>query len=394
MWHSWNPPPDWVTSEVKDSLRIVASGPGNWCSHEDLYQLQAAFGLRCSFRSLDLCSKAAQVRVLCTDRIGLSLQSSIEDLQSVRSAILSSDFMQNTCRCHAWHSKAFIVQLFTSLDELETTVGGIGAIKATHAVGCKEQTNQQEQWRKQCQAAAYKAFLARDVQVPEHRLREKLGRWELSNRAKHVNVPGTMRQNNPGWHARRCGWLLRRLAYVTPPRVQAAVFSTIWNRWTTERRFQRSGPCLLCGACGGDSIEHYCRCCVTQSACRGILNCSPDIFATLHTFVLATPLLVNRSCLVVAGLLVYATYTTVNAIRHGSKKPVGVNTAIQAVSQAVREGAKGHCLATTVLRGRWATTQTNDQPLPERPLQPFSDETQRWRNLSQDNSRRIRRRLL
>ena len=35
---------------------------------------------------------------------------------------------------------------------------------------------------------------------------------------------------------------------LVPPRVQGAVLSAIWNRWTTKARFQQrsDGQCLLC----------------------------------------------------------------------------------------------------------------------------------------------------
>jgi len=61
--------------------------------------------------------------------------------------------------------------------------------------------------------------------------------------------------------------VLRRIRYLAacvPPRVLAAVVSTIWNRWTTARGFQkRFTPaccCLLgCPRRAEDPIEHYLR---------------------------------------------------------------------------------------------------------------------------------------
>ena len=192
--------------------------------------------------------------------------------------------------------------------------------------------------------------------------------------------PGTIRQRKPGWQARRSSWLLRKLSSVAPPRVQAAVFSTIWNRWTTARRFQRTSHCLLCGCEGGDSIEHYSRCRVVRNTCHRVLNCDPNIFAALHSFVLATPLITTRNSLAIAGLLVYATYTTVNALRHqGNNGAICERTAHDAISQAIREGARSHGFATAVLRSRWSTTNNDEQQIPQRPLQAFQKDIESLR---------------
>ena len=146
---------------------------------------------------------------------------------------------------------------------------------------------------------------------------------------------------------------------------------------------------------GGDSIEHYSRCRVVRNTCYRFLNCDPNIFATLHSFVLATPLITTRTSLAIAGLLVYATYTTVNALRHqGNDGAICERTALDAISQAIGEGARSHGFATAVLRSRWSTTNNDEQQIPQRPLQAFQTDIESLRALARDSSRRVRRRLV
>ena len=84
------------------------------------------------------------------------------------------------------------------------------------------------------------------------RIREKLQRWRLTGIERTT--------------ATRCAKMFTVLKKLTPPRVVAAVWKTMWNGWTTGRRFQEiDHHCKLgCGSpYGGDSIEHYAFCAIT-----------------------------------------------------------------------------------------------------------------------------------
>ena len=61
-------PPDWVLRETADSLHRAAPGPKDWCSCEDLWQLNESLGLNCSFKEVGTLAKAIQSRVLHWDR--------------------------------------------------------------------------------------------------------------------------------------------------------------------------------------------------------------------------------------------------------------------------------------------------------------------------------------
>ena len=178
-----------------------------------------------------------------------------------------------------------------------------------------------------------------------------------------------------------------------PPRVQAAAFSTCWNRWTTARRFQKQGRCLLgCGAEAEDSIEHYCRCQVLQQVCRSRLNLDHKIFCNLHTFALVNPNISGKETLTVIGLLIYGMYSVTNKLRHSGGCSGAV--AFDALMQGIREGARGHHGACRTLVGRWEA-ELVATPIPPQPAGPFTDKVAGFRRMrgAENSQRRVRARL-
>ena len=179
----------------------------------------------------------------------------------------------------------------------------------------------------------------------------------------------TCRQNTPAWCARRALASLQLLPTLVPPRVCAAALSTQWNRWCTHCRFQRrqhaSNRCLLgCGSRGEDSIEHYYRCPVTRDVLRTKLNLPDHLFANLHTAALCNANIRDTDTLAAVALLTYSLYTTTNRLR--LLPPVQMNCARDMLAQNLREGAKRHTNATTVLDNRW-NHQRSGMPLPPIP---------------------------
>ena len=112
----------------------------------------------------------------------------------------------------------------------------------------------------------------------EWRLRRRLERWRL---------PELL-----GVAARRVAQNLQRLPKLVPPRLRAAMLSTIFNRWTTDRRMRslRGGRrvCVLgCSCTADDSVEHYVHCAVGRAWSRTRL-CSDDAGPAMARGVLAT----------------------------------------------------------------------------------------------------------
>ena len=122
---------------------------------------------------------------------------------------------------------------------------------------------------------------------------------------------------------------------------------------------------LGCAGSAQDSIEHYCRCPVTQSILARKLNLLPSLFANLHTFLLCNSCIASQDELASIALLIYAIYSATNRFRH---QPPPADADIQeAVTQWLREGARNHSNATEVLDNRW-NPHRRTTPLPPIPI--------------------------
>ena len=161
---------------------------------------------------------------------------------------------------------------------------------------------------------------------------------------------------------------LHLLGALVTPRVVSACFSTIWNRWTTMRRFQKraseSNHCKLgCGGEAEDSIEHYARCgCVRQCGTR-ILRMPSDGIC-VHTFLLCDPRIQTREQLILCALLIYASYRAFNHYKH-TTAPTAAEVH-DAMSQWCKEGVRGHRLSTNTLEQVWQRSPPST-PLPPMP---------------------------
>ena len=158
----------------------------------------------------------------------------------------------------------------------------------------------------------------------------------------------------PAIIANRAVRRLQSLSALTPLRVCAAMLSTLWNRWTTKRRFQQRGRCvLLCSETAVDCIEHYASCPAVRNAglrhrnlrLRPWPNALPDFLGLAGPPLRQHP---SDSELARGALLIYATYMATNAARH--KPPANMLEAEQMIHQAILEGAKGHDKCACFLR--------------------------------------------
>jgi hypothetical protein len=184
----------------------------------------------------------------------------------------------------------------------------------------------------------------RETYNPQTRMRCKLERWRL---------PGP-----PRVVADRVLRRLDTLRDKVHPRVSAAVLSTLWNRWTTRRRFQQcGGSCVLrCSYSAQDSIEHYARWPVIREAARTHLRLTLRHWPFgLADFLLSSGpphgCAISDQELVRWALLVFAAYTTTNAARH--RIPASAQESADMMQQAIWEGAANHPYAQQVLRTTW-----------------------------------------
>ena len=175
-----------------------------------------------------------------------------------------------------------------------------------------------------------------------HRIRDKLARWKIE---------GLPRQAAEDYQK-----FLKELVTPTPPRVRAAVISTAWNRWATERRWQRRNAenkcCVFqCRPEAEDSIEHYQHCPIIQEAHWRHIRLRPDGRGSLlPAWILGRGLCKEDK--VRAAIGAYATYRTFNLQKFGQK--LSQEEVIEAFGQYVREAALRHRKAEAIILSTWS----------------------------------------
>ena len=363
------PPIKTLTAE-KEGLKKVITGPHAWIEPEDLWRLKECYGQSSSCKSLHHCTMAAQLRV---HRWDPSCQHphyrlNVQDLQT---ALNQPRNDVNRLRWDAWYQRSFSLTLEDNAHHYTKHIGPVEELIHKPARNNNDDQHTQPTNPKQhFQRNAYNKLLQAEPYNPTARNRSKFIRWELQDPTKHPAPLNTScRHNTPAWQARRSLANLQLLTKLTPPRVCAAVLSTLWNRWCTHRRYQRrhwsSNRCLLgCGHTAEDAIEHYFHCTVTQNTLQRQLNLPPQLFANLHSGLLCNANITTTDQLTSIALLTYALYNTINYLRHHPNTPS--DQIPDMITQQLREGAKHHPHATTVLDNRW-NRQRQSQPLPSIP---------------------------
>ena len=336
------PPREAFEAEEK-ALRAMCPGPGNWCSILDLHTMSEGFGQPRSFPSLAHMCAASQMRVHQWENYaqgGLQVQNKIRQLQVV---IAQSDLMDRYVRWFSWYTTGPVATLHNNSVTLEST--GLGAsVLLTKAgwdvIPADNMEAGVRRVRKSFQKCVRVALLKRDQQAPVSRIRKKLGRWNLTG--------------NPNATSNRCARAFQDFKGLFPPRVSAAIWKTMWNGWTTARRFQRNADCLLCcgGVCGEDSIEHYAMCSVVRKVGRCFVGLQDSHYSTWLGNFVALGLnqgKVDEKTLTLRASLVYAVFRTTNALRHNptTSREVAHDMLVQFAKEAVR----GHSKATAYLQG-------------------------------------------
>ena len=111
---------------------------------------------------------------------------------------------------------------------------------------------------------------------------------------------------------------LQIIRKVVPPRVSAAVMSTLLNRWTTTRRMRkvtlRARCCLLgCSRHAADSLEHYLGCPLAREWLARRLRLDPADLK-LESWLLAVPK--ETTTLIRLAVGTYVLYRATNHLKH------------------------------------------------------------------------------
>ena len=177
------------------------------------------------------------------------------------------------------------------------------------------------------------------------RIRYKLKRLELDDDRQNGEGVGSAWQRTPAGMADRSHKNLMALSGIATPRVQAAVWGWIWNKWATDRRTKqnRSSRCILCGREGTeDSGEHYCVCPLVAAVMRK-RNLDPAKFMGRRAWGLASVTIRTEDELNTLGTVIYATNIISCRYRHnGRTNQTDDEEVIQALLQSKKEAVKGH----------------------------------------------------
>jgi hypothetical protein len=355
-------PPIWLLDKERQALTIAAAGPGHWAVPDDLWRLQESFGLSKSFKSLRVMARSAQLRVYACDAARSKNGGFQRRAAELRNRMLAPDQLGTKKQWADWYGRSFLLRIDDNRKEFERELGPIAQLKRSISANALLA-------HKSFQRKAYQLILQQEAPDAELRVRGKMERWALGDPTRHVAVPLTVKNLTPAWSSRKTLHNLNLLNQLVAPRVVAACFSTIWNRWTTARRFQRrshhSNACQLgCGGDAEDSIEHYARCWRVRQVGRKQFRLRPDDQISLHTFLLCNPHIETQQQLIASALLVYAAYRATNHFRHSSIPAPDV--AYDALVQFAREGAVGHQLSARTFDEMWSRCVTST-PLPPIP---------------------------
>ena len=308
--------PDYVLQEERTQVVKMFPGPGVWVIPEDLWYLKEHFGLAKSAQSLAMVARAAKLRVatlgchfgcrfvtphrlrrLCQDNIF----SRAHDLQH---AMIQTNHLDRISVWGNWFRNNFCKVLVENTHWLKGK--GIVAQDLFKQFAADERVwtgDEFERLKKGFQRVAHVAIKNLSAGHPSTRIRAKVERW----RDMEWGITG-----HPGVYSRQIARRLGMLSGLVTPRVQAAVFVTLWNGWCTHRRFQRrllpSNRCVL-GCIGGaeDAIEHYCRCPTILRVARHTLKFSYAVQGALDLWALNNSWLDDKDNLRVctAGLRVF-----------------------------------------------------------------------------------------
>ena len=360
-------PPAWLLQREEAMLRRAAKGPGKtWATKRDLWHLQE-YGLVRAFTSIETLALAAQLRARTYDKACCDSKLFRKRVGELRNSIAAPTQLGAAKLWSSWFRTSFLLRLDDTEKYFTNNICSVKQLYLDIGKGRRQNNNTEDSKPSRkagFQGAAYRRCLAHRAPDPVFRVRENLERWKLLDPSWHPHVTLAGKQRTPAWLGETTLRHLLLLRQLVPPRVVSAVFSTIWNRWTTERRFDRrqspSNVCKLgCSCSAEDRIEHYARCPITLETSRRFLRLDPQCQVNLHTFVCCNPNVKTDADITAAALLVYAVYRATNYQRFQTPL-TNPSDIIDAMKQWTREGARGHPAAMRVLDTRWSDKHNPD----------------------------------
>ena len=334
-------PPESFTALEAKAVRRIAPGPGEWCSPRDLHHGDD-LGLSGHLRPLLASCRASMLRVHAWEGKpwrpdGIAWGRLCRDLVSARQA---TTFLVRAARWQDWyHSHMPTVAEAIAQEAAKASIHMSAARAAITKVPAGPLSPQAERsFRRKTQRWFAAKLLARDGFYTEERLRHRLTRWHMGG--------------FPGRTARTAHRNLLRLKALAPPRVRAAVLSTLFNRWTTNRRMRKlsaaPGQCRLgCKPEAADSLEHYFHCQVLRDWIRVRLHEAEPEYP-IERWLLATTL--SDAQLGRTAVAIYVAYRATQHLRH--KCSVSSAYITHHMNQLFHEAVRGSSALQALCEGR------------------------------------------
>ena len=234
--------------------------------------------------------------------------------------VLWNEWYQRSFPRTLWHNKTALEQKGISLDQI------------TKKLCLSMDTDQDRIKLHGCfQKEAAKMNLPGFLDVWEYRIDHKLLRWQFRGN-RHVHRDNLIRN-------------LQTICRIVAPRVAAAAWGMVWNRWcTARRREQREDPCLFgCGR-GADSVEHYIGCEVGRAVGRRMLRLDGD-YDCRKRCLLGVTLFTSDREQACWAILVYGLHMATNSRRYSHNSSTSTEDAVQEVMQHCRHAADVHRMA-------------------------------------------------
>ena len=347
-------PPDHLQATEIKAIRRIATGPGQWIIREDAWFLAEGYGQTKSCTAIHYMAQAAKFRVAHLEKWSQAGGPLRRRVYALKLNLKLTDNVQARHRWSSWYERSHIFQLQDNLDILERQGITYSSI-TTEILGGRQYDPHawdeaaRDRVKANLQRCAYARIKMKGKPNFEYRLRHKLERWKLEGVEAHVAIAVHRRMNE--------------LKKLVAPRVQSAVFSTLWNRWCSPRRFQRreckENICLLgCGGHAEDSIEHYSFCKAVRAVACTMLRLDQHFIVGKQHFLMADARLKDPEILTCMALLIYAAYNVTNMARQ--EGPMNAQDAIEALKQSCRNGVRGHSGSTKTLDSRYVNKKARN----------------------------------
>ena len=115
--------PQHIVEKTRRGIFSMARGPGNFASTEDMLHLKEAFAMPVSFRSVEWCAIAAQMRVALADNGMQSWRAMSAEHERLEWKLISSEH-GNGCPFMAdWYRRSFLRKLVANRNEVDRLFG-------------------------------------------------------------------------------------------------------------------------------------------------------------------------------------------------------------------------------------------------------------------------------